>query len=110
MSRAFVLAVLLAAAPAAWGECIDPAAPADDCDEDGFSPGDGDCDDEDPDVHEGAQDVCDDGIDNNCNGTVDDDCDLRDGAISGGSGCGAEGGWAGLFLPLPLLLMRRRRS
>ena len=107
-----LLAVLLltAASPAALAECVDPSAPVDDCDEDGFVPGDGDCDDEDPTVHEGAREICGDDIDNNCNGDVDDDCDLRDGELAGGSGCGAEGGWAGLLLPLPLLFMRRRRS
>jgi hypothetical protein len=47
---------------------IDPHV---DLDGDGFSPADGDCDDADPLVHPGAREVCDDGIDNNCNGAVD---------------------------------------
>ena len=42
-----------------------------DDDGDGFSENDGDCDDNDPNVHPDAQEVCDDNIDNNCNGATD---------------------------------------
>jgi YVTN family beta-propeller protein len=42
-----------------------------DRDGDGFSGADGDCDDNNPDIHPGAQEVCN-GIDDDCDGTVDD--------------------------------------
>ncbi len=43
-----------------------------DADEDGWTLGEGDCDDSNPDIHPGADDICD-GIDNDCSGTADDD-------------------------------------
>jgi hypothetical protein len=45
-----------------------------DDDGDGFSEAEGDCDDTDPAIHPGAQEVVD-GIDNDCDGLVDDDLD-----------------------------------
>lgn len=43
-----------------------------DLDGDGYSREDGDCDDDDPDLHPGAiEDECD-GVDDNCNGVIDD--------------------------------------
>ena len=107
--RVWVATLLLVAAQsAAAQDCVDPAAPVDDCDNDGFSRAENDCNDEDPTVNPDAQDLCGDGIDQNCNREVDDDCDLQDGELSGGSVCGAEGGWA--ILGLPLFAFRRRRS
>jgi len=51
-----------------------------DDDGDGWSPDDGDCDDDDPTVHPGADETCN-GIDDDCDGSVDEevcgeDCDL----------------------------------
>jgi IgGFc binding protein/Putative metal-binding motif len=46
--------------------------PSIDDDGDGFSENDGDCNDNDPNVHPDAEEVCNDGIDNNCNGAQDD--------------------------------------
>ena len=44
-----------------------------DRDGDGYTIDDGDCNDYDPSIHPGAPEVCD-GIDNNCNGAVDEGC------------------------------------
>jgi len=48
----------------------DDTLPTTDEDGDGYSPADGDCDDYNPEVHPGVQEVCD-GIDNDCDGGVD---------------------------------------
>jgi len=46
-----------------------------DNDGDGFPPdAGGDCDDDDPSVNPDADEICDDEIDNNCNGEIDEDC------------------------------------
>lgn len=50
----------------------DGIASFDDNDGDGFSSCDGDCNDNDPNINPAADEVCGDGIDNNCNGLVDD--------------------------------------
>jgi hypothetical protein len=42
-----------------------------DNDGDGYSHNQGDCDDTNPNVHPGAREICNDGIDNDCNGYVD---------------------------------------
>ncbi len=41
---------------------------------DGYVPDDTDCDDDDPDAYPGAEEICDDGIDNDCDGEIDEDC------------------------------------
>jgi len=43
----------------------------------------GDCNDENPDVNPGAQEVCGDGIDNNCNNEIDEGCGNVDGDLDG---------------------------
>jgi hypothetical protein len=43
----------------------------DDCDNDGWYAANGDCDDTDPAVHAGARELCD-GVDNDCNASVDE--------------------------------------
>jgi hypothetical protein len=56
---------------------VDEECVACDIDGDGFESFecDGtDCDDLDPDVNPAASEVCDDGVDNNCNGTADENC------------------------------------
>ncbi len=50
----------------------DPIDPHVDKDGDGWTPAQGDCDDNDPTVYPGAPIVCNDGKDNNCNGFIDD--------------------------------------
>ncbi len=55
--------------------------PVDD-DQDGFTVADGDCDDLDPNVWPGAEETCN-GVDDDCNGTVDEGFDLdADGVVS----------------------------
>jgi C1A family cysteine protease len=56
---------------------IDEGCPCPDNDGDGYADeacGGTDCDDADPDMHPGATEVCGDGVDNNCDGSVDEDC------------------------------------
>ncbi len=50
----------------------EPIDPHVDKDGDGWTPAQGDCDDNDPTVYPGAPIVCNDGKDNNCNGFIDD--------------------------------------
>ena len=47
---------------------------ASDCDDDGFTALNGDCDNEDPDLNPGIDEACD-GVDNNCDGNIDEDVD-----------------------------------
>jgi len=63
--------------------------PCVDEDEDGHQACDGDCDDANPEVHPGAEEVIGDGVDNDCDGANDGDAD-GDGVASieaGGLDC-----------------------
>lgn len=45
-----------------------------DLDNDGFTPATGDCNDANFDIHPGIPEICDDNIDNNCDGQIDEGC------------------------------------
>ena len=80
-------------------------------DGDGVSIAEGDCDDADASVSPALPELCDDGVDNDCNGFVDGldaPCALADSGLV--VGCGVAGGSAGLGgLLLLLLALRRHR-
>lgn len=88
--------------------------PATDVDADGWSLGEGDCDDGDPEVNPGRPDVCFDRIDNDCSSLADEGCDnsARLGSLGGGGACTGGSNIAGtataLLAPLCLLVRRRR--
>ena len=74
----------------------------------------GDCDDADPAVNPGATEVCDDAIDNDCDGSTDaDDADCSPSKYiwEGGCGCATSGRDAPLALiaaAAAMLVVRRR--
>lgn len=112
--RALVLSLCLAlcAQPALAQDCGGVGDDAD-CDADGFTVGEGDCNDNEATVRPGANDICGDELDNDCDGLFDDGCDRSAhlGNIAGGGGCTGGSGVAGTSLiVLPLMFRRRRRD
>ena len=75
------------------GDCDDndPDLNGIDGDADGYSNCDGDCDDTDPTIYTGAPEICGYGIDNDCDGEIDEDCTCPlyvDGAVLGSAETG----------------------
>lgn len=85
-----------------------------DADGDGFTPRDGDCDDDNPRVSPRAVEICGDRKDNDCDGFFDngEECSIaaRQGGLRGGGGCTGDSGIgaAGILFLLPLGRRRRR--
>jgi hypothetical protein len=98
------------------GTATDPDLPVlskDDLDNDGYSPFQGDCNDDDRTIFPGTEEICFDRIDNNCNGLFDEACDGRaqSATLRGGGGCtGGTGVGNTAFVLLPLLFLFRRRA
>lgn len=116
MRHAVLVALFLTAAGPALADCDDTGGPVDqdeDCDGDGWTRAEGDCDDLEFTVNPSREEVCDDAFDNDCNGYFNDGCEdtLDRGSLAGGSTCwtGAapSAWWASLLL---LSVVRRRRS
>ncbi len=91
----------------------DPALDLD-LDGDGWTPRQGDCDDAEPLARPGTDEVCEDRIDNDCDGLYDEGCDYRArlASLRGGGGCtgGAAPASAAMLLPLLGLALGRRRG
>ena len=89
---------------------LENPVPSDDCDGDGYTVGEGDCDDTDGDVFPDADEICGDDVDNNCDDEVDEGCGspIEEGALMGGSSCGQSGGGLAWFFPLFLFGRRHR--
>jgi len=77
------------------GDCDDTDASKDpaDADADGVSSCDGDCDDDDADTYPGAFEECGYGIDNDCDGEVDEDCTCPLYVDAAGVGGSQPGSW-----------------
>jgi hypothetical protein len=91
---------------------VDTAILAEDADDDGWTVGQGDCDDEKAAINPGKPEVCFDPVDNDCSGFADEQCDdsARLGSLEGGGACTGGGNIAGTgaVLLVPLLLAGRR--
>ncbi|MEN0064168.1 MAG: putative metal-binding motif-containing protein [Myxococcota bacterium] len=82
-----------------------------DADEDGFTVAEGDCNDADDEIFPGAEERCEDRIDNDCDRLFDEDCDtrIRMASLRGAGGCSDNTGSA-MILLLPLMALRPRRG
>ena len=82
-----------------------------DADGDGYAPSQGDCNDAEIGVSPGVDEVCDDGVDNDCDGDIDKyDAACFGDASCGGCNGGAAGGAMWVFSLLLLGIGRRRRD
>lgn len=83
-----------------------------DCDEDGWTVADGDCNDGDARIHPGRTELCDNGIDDDCDRFFNEGCsrDAQQSELAGGNGCEADDSEPlAAFVLLPALFWRRRR-
>ena len=111
MRRVWILLALALCAPTAWAQDCGGIGDDADCDRDGFTIGQGDCDDDNVDVRPGLPDLCGDQLDNNCDGIFDEACDrsAQLGGIRGGGGCSGGGATSAMLL-MPLFFRRRRTA
>jgi len=95
-------------------ECSNAACVCTDSDGDGYAtiPCGDDCDDSNSAINPGSDEVCDDNIDNDCDGATDENCIDEDDTEGGGCGCGTtpSRGLSVLWLALLGLLVLRRKK
>ena len=107
--RHLLLVAALWAGGAQAQDCLDSGLL--DCDGDGFTVAEGDCDDANDQAHPDAIERCGNGFDDDCDGLDDvaEGCvpGATDAELQGGSACGQTGGWAALGV-WPLWWRRRR--
>lgn len=100
--------------PVAWAEdCVASGNVVTDCDGDGYSEAEGDCDDANPEVRPERSEDCDTPDDDDCDGYPNAGCpnDVARGSLRGGSACEQSGTSAWVFVVLPGLAgLRRRRA